>query len=81
MLNSLPFFFSFFFFMEFSPIFNIKVASGTHIHRGFPGGSMVKNLPVNAGTTGDAGSILGWEDPLEEEMAAHSIFLPGESHG
>ena len=42
---------------------------------------MVKNLPVNAGTTGDAGSILGWEDPLEEEMAAHSIFLPGESHG
>ena len=24
---------------------------------------------------------LGWEDPLEEEMAAHSVFLPGESHG
>ena len=21
------------------------------------------------------------EDPLEEEMATHSIFLPGESHG
>ena len=24
---------------------------------------------------------LGWEDPLEEEMTTHSIFLPGESHG
>ena len=24
---------------------------------------------------------LGWEDPLEESMETHSIFLPGESHG
>ena len=25
---------------------------------------------------------LGWEDPLEEEMASHSSsLLPGESHG
>ena len=24
---------------------------------------------------------LGWEDPLEDEMAIHSVFLPGESHG
>ena len=24
---------------------------------------------------------LAWEDPLEEEMAAHSCILPGESHG
>ena len=24
---------------------------------------------------------LGQEDPLEEEMAAHAVFLPGESHG
>ena len=24
---------------------------------------------------------MGWEDPLEEEMATHSTFLPGESHG
>ena len=23
---------------------------------------------------------LGWEDPLEKEMATHSIFLPGEFH-
>ena len=24
---------------------------------------------------------LGWEDPLEEEMATTPVFLPGESHG
>ena len=27
------------------------------ISQGFPGGSVVKNLPANAGGTGDAGSI------------------------
>ena len=24
---------------------------------------------------------MGWEDPLEEEMATTPVFLPGESHG
>ena len=24
---------------------------------------------------------LGWEDPLEKEMATHSGFLPGKFHG
>ena len=24
---------------------------------------------------------LGQEDPLEKEMATHSVFLPGESYG
>ena len=23
---------------------------------------------------------LGWEDPLEEGMATHPVFLPGKSH-
>ena len=27
---------------------------------GFPGGSTVKNLPANAGDSGDTGSIPGW---------------------
>ena len=31
-----------------------------------------KNQLVNAG---DVGSVLGWEDPLEEEMATHSSIL------
>ena len=30
---------------------------------------------------GDVVQILGWEDLLEKEMAIHSIFLPGKSHG
>ena len=37
---------------------------------------MVKNPPSNAGDTRD-GIVrsLGWEDPLEEEMATHSSIL------
>ena len=42
---------------------------------GFSGGSVVKNMPANAG---DLGSILGWEDPLEREMATHSSTLAWE---
>ena len=38
----------------------------------FPGGAVVKNPPANAG---DTGSILSWEDPLEEEMATGSSIL------
>ena len=30
-----------------------------HNRGGFPGGSVVKNLPANAGDVGDAGSIPG----------------------
>ena len=56
------------------------------IKDGFPGGWVVKNPPAN---TGDMGSILGWEDPVEEEMAAHTSTLawqipwteePGRGH-
>ena len=36
---------------------------------------MVKNLPTNTGDTGDMGSILGQEDPLEEGIATHSSIL------
>ena len=36
---------------------------------------MVKNLPANER---DIGSILGWEDPLEEEMTTHSSILAWE---
>ena len=33
----------------------------------------VKNLPTNAGDTGDMGSIPGWDDPLEEVMATYRL--------
>jgi len=39
---------------------------------GFPGGSIVKKLPANAG---DMDSTLSWEDTLEKEMANHSSIL------
>ena len=39
---------------------------------GFLGGSVVKNPPANAGMQVQS---LGWEDPLEEEMATHSSIL------
>ena len=47
------------------------------IHWEFPGGSVVKNLPSNAGDAGDRGvQSLGQEDPLEKEMATDSSVLP-----
>ena len=36
---------------------------------------MVKNLPANAEDTRNVGFTLGWEDPLEKEMATHSSNL------
>jgi len=44
----------------------------------FPGGSVVKNPPANAGDTRDLGWIPGSEDPLEEGMATHSSILAWE---
>ena len=41
----------------------------------FPGGSVVKNLPTNAG---DVGFIPGSEDLLEKEMTTHSSILAWE---
>ena len=59
--------------------------------KGFPGGSVVKNLPANAEDAGNLGSIpesgrfpggghgtLHWEDPLEKGMATHFIILAWE---
>jgi len=42
--------------------------------------SMLKNPAANAG---DVGLILGWKDPLEKEMTAHStiLALPVKAHG
>ena len=42
----------------------------------FLGGSVVKNLPNNAG---DRVQSLDWEDPLEKEMATHSSILAWET--
>ena len=39
---------------------------------GFPGGPEVKNSAANAGDKRNSIQPLGWEDPLEKEMATHS---------
>jgi len=39
---------------------------------GFLGSSVIKNLPAKQKTRVRS---LGWEDPLEEEMATHSSIL------
>ena len=41
----------------------------------FPGGSAVKNLPAMQEMQVQS---LGWEDPLEKEMATHSSILAWE---
>ena len=45
---------------------------------GFLGGSVVKNLPANAG---DMGLIPGSDRFPEKEMTTHSRILAWESHG
>ena len=42
---------------------------------GFPHGSVVKNLPAMQEPQEMWVLSLGWEDPLEEEMANHSSIL------
>ena len=41
-------------------------------YKGFPGGSVVKNLPAMQETWIPS---LSWEDPLKEGMATHSSTL------
>ena len=44
---------------------------------GFPGDSVVKNLPATAGDTG----VMGLIPRLEWEMQPTPVFLPGKFHG
>ena len=45
------------------------------IKKGFPGGAEVDNLPAMQETQEAWIQSLGWEDPLEKEMAACSSLL------
>ena len=45
---------------------------------GFPGGSVVKNLPENTGGMGLIPGSGGFPPTLEEEMATHSSILGWE---
>ena len=46
-----------------------------NVYTGFPGGSVIKNPPAVQETQVQS---LGWEDPLEKEMATHSSILAWE---
>ena len=48
---------------------------------GFPNGSVVKKLPAMQEMQEMWVLSLGWEDPPEEEMATHPVFLPKKSRG
>ena len=53
----------------------IAVLQSTHLlepRKGFPGGSDGKESAFNVG---DLGSVLGWEDPVQEGMATNSSIL------
>ena len=44
----------------------------------FPGGTLVKNVPAMQEMQEIWVQSLGWEDPLEQEMATHSSILAWE---
>jgi len=61
--------------IRISFIVNIYAYTHTHTHthtQGFPSDTEVKNLPTMQETWVPS---LGWEDPLEKEMATHSSTL------
>ena len=45
------------------------------VYIGLPGGSVVKSLPAMQEPQETQVRSLGWEEPLEEEMATHSSIL------
>ena len=60
----------------------LKIFSGDYILlRASQVALVVKNPPANVGDIRDVGSILGLEDPWEQEMATHSSIFAEESHG
>ena len=48
---------------------------------GFPGGSVVKDLPANAGDTGEAGSLWVGKIPCRRGRQPTPVFLPVKFHG
>ena len=51
---------------------DVKLVTRCTHHKGFPGGSVVKNPAASAEMQVQS---LDWEDPLEEEMATSSSIL------
>ena len=52
-----------------------------YLETGFPGGSVVQNLLVSAGHTGDAGQSWVEKIPWRRKGQRSPVFLPGKSQG
>ena len=52
-----------------------KIHVDIHMSGASPRIQQLKNLPANAGDTEDTVQSLGWEAPLEKEMATHYSML------
>ena len=60
--------------------YNIFSVQQSH-DKGFPGGSVVKNLTANEGNTGDSGSIPGLgRSPGGKKWQPTPVFLPEKFH-
>ena len=63
-------------------LIKVSVNVDVVISMGFPGGSVVKNLPANADDAGDAGSIPALGRSLwRRKWQPTRVFLPRRSHG
>ena len=51
------------------------------LHSGFPGGSVVENLPANARDARDTGSVPGWKIPWSRKWQPMPVFLHRKFHG
>jgi len=60
--------------MQMGPLNIFPLTVGMTLNLGFPGGSVVKNLPANAGDARNCG-FNPLEDPLEYEMATYSSIF------
>ena len=61
--------------MGHSGILVVFICTSLIIDKGFPGGSVVKNLPAMQEMQETQVQYLGGEDALEEGMATHSSIL------
>ena len=62
----------------FANVLEIIIFYFIFLNGGFPSGSVVKNLPAMQDIQETWVRALGWEDPLEEEMAPHCSILAWE---
>ena len=62
-------------------IYKICVPIHIYVITGFPGGSVVKNLPAMQELQDTSVRSLGWQYSLEEGMGTHSSILAWEFHG